>query len=92
MNDNGDSPSHFMIQSSHQVWSPAKLPNLNPVSGWAVGASAASHWSAIEGKPERKFHWAKQGSENLAMNLSRAGLCVSNARNLATRDSARLLH
>ncbi len=37
-------PSHFMIQSSHQVWSTAELPNFAWIQfgGYAAKASAAS--------------------------------------------------
>ncbi|MCP3665526.1 MAG: hypothetical protein GY696_24020 [Gammaproteobacteria bacterium] len=45
MNDDNDPPSHFMIQSSQQVWSAAGLPNLSE-SSWLVGCEGPERSTA----------------------------------------------
>ncbi len=66
MNDDNDPTSHFMIQSSQQVWSATELQNLSE-SSWRVGfegalASPNGRWLSA-GKPETAAHWAKLDSD-----------------------------
>ncbi len=53
MNDD-DPASHFMIQSSHHVWSTGELPNFS-VSSLAVGCEGERSEGCDRATAQRKF-------------------------------------